>query len=518
MKYIQFKDIKHQFPKDSWLYVHNEKHEGEFDEDWVIYIDHDMELENLNLDTPFMLFKGIHDSEFEQKNCLVILVNGNLTAKNIYNEESDGSTCLYVLGNVEADHIIVGGQELYIAGNMNVKGCFWGHYNHGDLVVKGKTSARVFTATEGYHYDYKKTRIAADFFLCDEDDEDGIFDRTFPKAIFSEEILYTEEDIDIEDLFTWNDWLCRSVAIKMLEQNTPILNEHIQFLSKEEKDLLELQSIPTYFENTEFKDLPSFLLQLENFQRLMNIVKLHDEEYQYYTFGDYEVQLHPDTEDAQAHVMFTHSSGFVFFICIIEEDNNKNVLSVVYKENEDFPFIDFFEQRVPIQYIDQLNLLWNDVLIRAERGAYFYNKFLETVIPEEVIGYLNLPVIQERYNSYKDDDKNSFWYGGYCFMMRIHGERGLVGSIDIGEERETEIFDMRTYCLRPNTLEHPEKCNLFYSSSQEGLTHDSYSGNGKVFKVFLYDWELFREAVSWYPKIEKAFTMTNEEYLEETKI
>jgi hypothetical protein len=64
---------------------------------------------------------------------------------------------------------------------------------------------------------------------------------------------------------------------------------------------------------------------------------------------------------------------------------------------------------------------------------------------------------------------------------------------------------MRTYCFRPDQLEYPEKCNLFYSSSQENLTNDSYSGDGEVFKVFLYDWELFREATEWYPKIGKAF-------------
>jgi hypothetical protein len=107
----------------------------------------------------------------------------------------------------------------------------------------------------------------------------------------------------------------------------------------------------------------------------------------------------------------------------------------VYRENEESSFINIFQSEIPIHYISQLNILWNDLLTRAERGAYFYNKFLKTVNPEEVLSYLNLEMVQEKYNDYRDADKNNFWYGGYCFLMRRHGERGLAGSIDIGKER-----------------------------------------------------------------------------------
>ncbi|MCS4305617.1 hypothetical protein [Chryseobacterium sp. BIGb0232] len=519
MRYVQFKDIKYKFPKDSWLYWRNEKHDGEFDENWVIYVEDTFEVENLNLDDPFTIFNAIENlTDINQEACMAVLIDGNFKAENIYNNESDGSICLCVLGNLDADNMIIGGQELYITGNLNIKECFWGNYNHGDLIVKGETKTRVFVATEGYHYDYKKERVTAEFFLCDEEEEDGIFDRTFPEAVFSEEILYTEDEVEEDDLFTWNAWLSRSEAIKMLEKNDSIIKKDIHVISKEEQKNTELSSIPKCFENTVFNGFSSFILQLDNFHKLMNIVKLHKEEYQYYTFEDYEVQLHPDTEEGQAHAMFTHSSGFVFFICVVENENKGEVLSAVYRENGESSFINVFQQGTTLHYITSLNILWNDLLTRAERGAYFYNKFLETVKPIEIISFLNLPIVQEKYNDYKDADKNNFWYGGYCFLMRRHGERGLAGSIDIGKEREAETFDMRTYCFRPDELDRPQKCNLFYASSQEGLANDSYSGNGEVFKVFLYDWELFRESTEWYPKVGKAFTAINEEYLEEKNI
>jgi len=220
MKQIQFKEVKHRFPKESLLCWLNEKNDGEFDEEWVIYIDHDLELENLDLDRPLTSLETIHNSSgMHQENYLAILIEGNLKAKNIYNEESDGSTCLCVLGNLETDHIIIGGQELYITGDLNVKQCFWGNYNHGDLVVNGIIKSRVFVATEQYHYE--KEKLAVEIFLCDEEEDD--FQRKFPAAIFSEDILYEEDEVDIEDVFTWNDWISRSTAIKMLEQNRSVL-------------------------------------------------------------------------------------------------------------------------------------------------------------------------------------------------------------------------------------------------------------------------------------------------------
>lgn len=58
----------------------------------------------------------------------MILVEGNLTVdRYIGNTSSDAaSSNLVVLGNLITPYMIVGGQEIYITGNLYVEDMFWG--------------------------------------------------------------------------------------------------------------------------------------------------------------------------------------------------------------------------------------------------------------------------------------------------------------------------------------------------------------------------------------------------------
>ena len=47
------------------------------------------------------------------------------------------------MGNLIADNIVVGGQEIFVGGDFTVNELFWGDYNHGDLQVKGSIQAKV---------------------------------------------------------------------------------------------------------------------------------------------------------------------------------------------------------------------------------------------------------------------------------------------------------------------------------------------------------------------------------------
>lgn len=78
-----------------------------------------------------------------------------MKAGNIYNNETDGSTGLVVMGNLTANNIVVGGQELFVAGDLAVNELFWGDYNHGELQVRGSIQAKVFINTD-YGVDYKR--------------------------------------------------------------------------------------------------------------------------------------------------------------------------------------------------------------------------------------------------------------------------------------------------------------------------------------------------------------------------
>lgn len=134
-----FSKIKHLLPPDAWAVWRNEQHKGEFEAESVLVFDMAAELDELNLDTPFD----------EAEVVFLLLVKGDLTVRKfIYNEDTDGAAGLVVLGNLRAGNMLVGGQEIYVTGNLVVEELFWGDYNHGDLRVLGNATAAVFAATD----------------------------------------------------------------------------------------------------------------------------------------------------------------------------------------------------------------------------------------------------------------------------------------------------------------------------------------------------------------------------------
>ncbi|WP_125916944.1 hypothetical protein [Hymenobacter coccineus] len=138
---IPFAEIKHLLPGDAWAAWRNELNQSEFDDEPVIVFESSTVLDLLNLDFP----------SDETEHIFLILVKGNLTVKRyVYNEETDGAVGLIVLGDLRAGNMLVGGQEVYVTGDLMVDEVFWGDYNHGDLHVLGMATAKVFVETDEY--------------------------------------------------------------------------------------------------------------------------------------------------------------------------------------------------------------------------------------------------------------------------------------------------------------------------------------------------------------------------------
>lgn len=233
MRFEKFATIKHLFPNDSWISERNKNNKEEFDDETILHIQGNWEIDNLDLDNIF------NQSE-NPEHIFTILVEGNLKSKNIFNENTDGGTNLIVLGKANVDNLIIGGQEIYISKNLTINECFWGEYNHGDLVVKGETKAKVFIATNEYHYEYERTRIKAEHFLLDFDnDENGLeYDENIIKSIFTPEIIITEEEFD-DEVFSWENFLSRDKIIEQLKEKKSIINIEIE-LKQTEKPSVEI--------------------------------------------------------------------------------------------------------------------------------------------------------------------------------------------------------------------------------------------------------------------------------------
>lgn len=237
-KKCTYQEVAHLIPEDSF-YAQSEDMDYLLCEgDWVLEKPLDLDGQDL-------------------QNIYTIIVTGNMTATQIYNEETDGSCGLVVLGDLSAQNIVVGGQEIFVAGNLKVDELYWGDYNHGELVVKGEIDIKAFIATD-YSYDYERfqaqDRTNIRYHLCDEKDDNEIKEEgELIKKLFEKQCINTPED----EVYGWGSWLDRDAILKRLAKNKSVL--------------LPEEKIKSNFEEPAKTWLfPNFDIGGENIKRMLN--------------------------------------------------------------------------------------------------------------------------------------------------------------------------------------------------------------------------------------------------------
>lgn len=137
---VKFSEVRHLLPQDCWA-VESERGGNEFQSETVLILDGSHILSSLDLDNPL----GDGSPVF------LIFVRGSLRVEGtIGNEDTDGASGLVVCGSLTCRNAIVGGQQIYVSENLKVEDLFWGDYSHGELIVNGNASARMFLSTDGY--------------------------------------------------------------------------------------------------------------------------------------------------------------------------------------------------------------------------------------------------------------------------------------------------------------------------------------------------------------------------------
>src|SRR6185312_595648 len=79
-----------------------------------------------------------------------LFITGSLRAQNatIAEPDIDWSPLLKVQGNVVAKNLCLGGSFSEIDGDVTVTGALVGHYNHGQMRIRGKTRAPLVLASD----------------------------------------------------------------------------------------------------------------------------------------------------------------------------------------------------------------------------------------------------------------------------------------------------------------------------------------------------------------------------------
>lgn len=167
--------------------------ENEYLDSFILYFEGDQEYDSLIL-----------DYEKYDDDISAILIDGNLKVNNLFCTDVDYSMHLIILGNLTANNIAVGGQDLKVNGDLIVSDFFLGSYNHGTATVLGNVNCP-YLLLEDYsftvHGEVKSSFIGTDSVVLKPKERGFLYLNRDYKSImdaFPKEIFYLH---DVEDEF-----------------------------------------------------------------------------------------------------------------------------------------------------------------------------------------------------------------------------------------------------------------------------------------------------------------------------
>ncbi len=506
-------EVKHLLPQDCWAVKRNEQ-KGELENDLVAWVNGDWETGNLDLDMHHsfeFFFPGLEMPE--PYACIsLVFVSGNLKARDIFCEETDGATDLIVTGNLEAENITVGGQEIFVQGNLSVSGLYWGDYNHGALRVQGHIAAHVFISTD-YSFDVERfdtaDRVEVDHFFWDESDEE--FDRDLLAFVFQPDCLVAEDEVDEDELYSWNAWLDTSrIRQRLLEGLPVLLDDPAPYIAQEVQ-------IPFIFESNAFnpanlqrlRESPVFLDHIpadaekqvqeveywrgEIFKRVVVVKRIPLSEQVYFQQGDKAILIRYEKNPA-----------------LQGQDSSENahrlaVLCRTIVEGEE-PAWYYFDPRLPAHqpFVSMTQPLWEDLLREWSEIEYWHEQFNAIVTREKVERILALPLVKDKYSDYYSDDGKSLSIFNGQVQFR-QGSEGRAPRISIVKyTRKEDEYNFYHYDIRE--LRNGETRVLLYDQASDGY-------ESKTWQVGWPDVQKYRDAIRYFTTLELLIDKKNKSYL-----
>ncbi|MCL1668658.1 hypothetical protein M2T82_11340 [Elizabethkingia ursingii] len=504
MKRVKYQDIRHLLPEDT-NYINERYFDAE--EAWVLHHEGDLVLEKpLDLDNSYSYF---FDGEEPEDLCYFIFVEGNVKAGNIYNNETDGSTGLVVMGNLTANNIVVGGQEIFVAGDLIVNQLFWGDYNHGELQVRGSIQAKVFINTD-YGVDYKRfeehTNIFIEHLLWD-DVEDDYEDDEHIRQLLRPEYLLSTEDLAEEEIYSWKDWIFVSGLMKAMEQDLSALQDNVKPYKRPEEDFSFFFEDNIVSENNLKRFLDSDILvgkapvegesfALEYwdgpvFRRIFTII------------GS------PET----TAVYFQYEEKFACMAYFTEHQNMLGKLTgrkeyrveQAYKVFPEDKWL-VLDKNAPQELQDFMNTQWNVFLWQYSEMVHLKSLFRKTVTREKLERILNLPLVQEKSKQYYTDDASLDLGSLHLQFRQENSQEDYGGRISVirQENGDEDIFNFWHFDL-VETVDGRIAPVLF---SQDDNDYES-----KLYEVSATAVNKYKNAIRYWNRLERNIDSLNEAYL-----
>ncbi|RAV28437.1 hypothetical protein [Sinomicrobium soli] len=491
--------IKELLPPDCW-FCESMNH-GMTDGDRALYMEGDINLDHLDLDFSF---------DGDEVAYSLILVNGDLRAGNISNRETDGAVGLIVLGNLKAGNIVVGGQEIYVAGDLEVNGLYWGDYNHGNLVVNGHIGVNTFLSTD-YGFDHQRFSDGrgVDYRHFFWDEAESIFEREVLEPVFHPECLLDDDDL-VDAPYSYKDWLNDSEIFYRMKEGLDILLDDGNMPVKNEE-------VPLVFESLEFNG--------HNLKRLRES-PLFTDAFGAKISGDYQVVEYWKGDDFKRVSVQQHTEGSerVYFqsgdkaVLIRYEKNTSGALQVAvicrYIEEGTETKWYYYDPELPEHEVfgPLTQPMWEKLLVEWSEMEHLRERFRETVTVGEVQAILDLPVIRQKYSDYYNDDAEQLWFGNCNWQFRQADNPGgkcarisavvplqYTGDKDCGENGAFGFFHFDL-----DTGDEGSRINLYTQYT------DDY--NSAVSAVSWWDTERYGRAIKYFNDLKKRIYALNENW------
>lgn len=193
-----------------------------FKDNYFLYFDENLIVDKLDLEA------DNYDSDL-----IGYIINGDLKANKILNSETDYGVYLIVSGNIETNFMAVGGQEIYVHGNLLVKKLFAGSYNHGFILVNGNVDSPIIIISD-YGF-ILKGELNGTVYGWGETVYQEKNGKKIP-APHENEL----EDIFIDKFLTPYDDIAFEVLVKAIDNNEDVL---IRYSLNLETDLIASESV-----------------------------------------------------------------------------------------------------------------------------------------------------------------------------------------------------------------------------------------------------------------------------------
>jgi hypothetical protein len=389
-----------------------------------------------------------------------LLVQGNLTARYIYNESTDGAVHLAVSGNLHVQNMAVGGQVIYVQGNLLVNELCWGDYNHGDLHVRGNATGKVLLLTDEYHF-----RVDGETLFKQKIDEDrGAIQFDFRlQDTFIPDVLY-EPDLSHEN---GRYHLYRQAAAAYWQEGKGILRQ--------------MPALTFPFGNG--------AINASNIKRLAASVLMpfNDKKYEYWLKDLFFRVVKPDADQAQGYTVYMEKKEqYAVWIELKEEERIEIAGRMMTGEDTQWYFL---SEEAPQHFHLLLRNGWQALTYSVTEYEYHWQQLLQTVTVEKAEALLALPVARQ-YPFYSNE--NYVWHGDYAYQFRqaddvYNGDTYPPQLVIYWEHPETE-GDYASYTFRIEINEQGEKAlrPIYRESEQMPSFYIDFTEIEQIYKAIWF--------------------------------